>query len=113
MKYSLFLLTALLLTSCIGKDHYNSYRQALEACNKWEKKGGKYQVIYQARSMDEVVLGEASVSKKRRKCIEEQKTNQFLGIEVNRKEGQKIYIDVDKSDSDKDMKERVSRNFYY
>ena len=119
MKYSLFLLTALLLTSCIGKDHYNSYRQALEACNKWEKEGGEYKVIRQAKDTNGYLIDSYGFIVNRRSCEKEAETKQILGIEVNREEGQKIYIDVDIEDVYKQTidtfrrKEKVIRNFYY
>ena len=94
------LLLTLLVASCSTNKKYNSYREAVDACNEWADKGGFYIKVYQ-----EQMAGIYSSSSKEKKlfpggkfkvslryCEEERETKQILGLTTtNQKNGDLTY----------------------
>ena len=66
-KFYFLILILTLLTSC----KYASYKEALDACEEWEEKGGKYSIKnYQGYKIELEI----------RDCFKEDITKQILGV---------------------------------
>ena len=123
------LLLTLLVASCSTKKNYNSYREAVDACNEWADKGGFYIKVY----VEQMAGINYSTDKKKklfpggkfkvplRFCEEEKETKQILGLTItNRKNGELTYANYyapcrrppcnSRWLSDET---RVDKNFYY
>tara|TARA_B100000161_G_scaffold138639_1_gene98368 strand:+ start:135 stop:470 length:336 start_codon:yes stop_codon:yes gene_type:complete len=104
------LLAALALPNAVEANwfgKYRSFREARLACSQWEWKKGIFSYIF-TDSQGKVV----SVDKPLRRCIDEEKTSQILGLEfVNIKDT--FYSEKEWKSIENRHEEKVKKYFKY
>lgn len=94
-KALIFTLPLLLITSC----GYKSAYEARESCKTWVNEKGKYTGIIKAlkqtdknKDLPKIVFKDTVNTFPVRRCLKEQETNKFVGLEATNREEKKGYI---------------------
>ena len=94
-KTLIFTLPLLLITSC----GYKSAYEARESCKAWANEKGKYTGIIKAikqtdknKDLPKIVFQDTANTFPVRRCLKEQETNKFVGLEVTNRVEKKGYI---------------------
>ena len=127
MKHLLLapLLLTLLVASCSNNKKYNSYREAVNACNEWVKKGGTYKLknpefIEWSTRPDFTAYKEEIYNIPLRWCSEEKETKQILGLRIPKRKKdsewsykKRCFYNCDELKVWEKNDSKVESNFYY